>query len=217
MRILAVADIHGAYDNVSSLLERESSIDILVVGGDLTTFGTPHEATRAIRQFQEFGKPVLVVGGNMDPPELDETFDQLGVSINARGLILDDVGFFGVSGAPHSPMNTPNEIPEPEIMKRAVAGWREVEKAKRKVFVPHAPPYNTSVDKIGRGRHVGSTAVRAFIEERQPDVVICGHIHEAMGVDTIGKSRIVNCGPAGKGYYCVITLGEEIMVEQRGG
>jgi Icc-related predicted phosphoesterase len=216
MRILAVTDVHGAYSQVVSLLGLDA-FDVLVIGGDLTTFGNSKEASNAIRQFQEFQKPVLVVGGNMDPPDLDETFDHLGVSINARGVILNDVGFFGVSGAPFSPMNTPNEIPEEEIMKRADAGWHEVEKAKWKVFVPHAPPFNTSVDTIGKERHVGSSSVRTFIEEKQPDVVICGHIHESMGLDTIGKSRIVNCGPAGKGSHGIITIGESIVVEHKRG
>jgi hypothetical protein len=49
----------------------------------------------------------------------------------------------------------------------------------------------------------------------QPDVVICGHIHEAAGVDTIGRSRMVNCGPAHRGSYGLIDIAEQVTVAQR--
>jgi Predicted phosphoesterases, related to the Icc protein len=81
-----------------------------VIAGDLTTHGTAQEAETAIRQLQETAKPVLVVAGNMDPPELDDLFFRLGVSINGQGVIVDDVGFFGVSAAPLSPLGTELEF-----------------------------------------------------------------------------------------------------------
>jgi len=49
-----------------------------------------------------------------------------------------------------------------------------------------------------------STAVREFIEKYQPDIVVCGHIHESRAVDSIGKTRIVNVGMAEKGYFAII-------------
>jgi Icc-related predicted phosphoesterase len=152
----------------------------------------------------------------MDPPALDHTFEALGVSINARGVVINEIGFFGVSASPFTPMNTPYEISEDEILHRAEAGWKAVQSARVKVFVPHAPPRHTTVDAIMRGQHVGSAAVRSFIEQHQPDVVVCGHIHEARGVDTIGKTQIVNCGPAGKGYYAVLDIAEHVRIELRG-
>jgi len=85
LRILAVSDIHGSYDNVDVILSHELSCDVLIIGGDLTTYGTASEAAAAIKHIQSFGKPVFAVGGNMDPPQLDDTFVQLGVSINGRG------------------------------------------------------------------------------------------------------------------------------------
>ncbi|HEY4611923.1 MAG TPA: metallophosphoesterase [Bacteroidota bacterium] len=213
MRVLAFSDIHGSYKKVNEILARESGYDLILIAGDLTTVGSPKEAEDAIKLFQAHGKPVLAVAGNMDPPVLEKTFNALGVSINAKGVVYENVGFFGVSASPFTPMNTPYEISEEDILQRAEQGWGEVAKAHWKIFVPHAPPRDTTLDKIMMGRHVGSTAVRKFIDERQPDVVVCGHIHEARGMDTLGKSKIVNCGPAGKGYYAVIEVGAEVRIE----
>ena len=152
----------------------------------------------------------------MDPPNLEETFDRLKVSINGKAAIVGEAGFFGVSASPFSPLHTPYEISEEEIRRRAEEGWKRVQGARWKIFIPHAPPFDTKLDKIFAGAHVGSTAVRAFIDHYQPDVVVCGHIHEARGKDSIGKTQIVNCGPAGKGYYAVIELGDTISVENKG-
>jgi len=216
VKIIAFTDIHGSYKRVDEILRSESGYDVIVVGGDLTTVGSPREAEDAITLFRSHGKPVVAVAGNMDPPVLDQTFAELDISINGRGVVLDNVGFFGVSASPLSPLRTPYEITEEEIKRRAEAGWKDVQHAAWKVFVPHAPPKDTSLDKIRIGMHVGSIAVRKFVEEYQPHVVICGHIHEARGKDILGKTVIVNCGPAGKGSYVWIELGDTTSVENRG-
>lgn len=216
MRILAFTDIHGSYKKVEEILRRESVFDAVIIGGDLTTNGSAAEAEDAIRGFEAFGKPLLVVAGNMDPRKLEDTFNALGVSIDGKGRVINDVGFFGVSASPFTPMNTPYEISETEIGRRAEAGWIDLKSVRIRIFVPHAPPRDTTVDRIMIGMHVGSTAVRDFIERRQPDAVVCGHIHEARGQDMIGTTKIVNCGPAGKGYYAVVSIGNTVTIESCG-
>lgn len=213
MTILALADIHGAYDETARIIESNPSADVIIIAGDLTTYGKPAEAESAIVRLQRFGKPVFVVAGNMDPPELEGVFESLKVSLNGRGVVVGDVGFCGVSASPISPLMTPNEVSESEIAARAARGWKEISAARWKVFVPHAPPHNTRLDIIRSGRHVGSTAVRQFIEEFRPHAVVCGHIHEARGVDVVGTSKVVNCGPAGQGMYSIVRIGSSVEIE----
>jgi Icc-related predicted phosphoesterase len=213
LRILAITDIHGAYEKMESIVRREAASDMIVVGGDLTTFGTPDEAREAIERLQSFRKPVFVVGGNMDPLPLEDVFINLGVSINGRGVVTNGIGLFGVSGAPTSPLNTPHEIAEETIRLRAEHGWKEVREARVTIFVPHAPPYNTSLDRTYAGNNVGSRAVREFIEDHHPDLTICGHIHEAWGQDRIGTTVIVNCGQVGKGRYAIVDIDDGVHVQ----
>jgi len=215
MKVLAFTDIHGSYKKVGETLSRVSS-DVIVLGGDLTAAGTPAEVERVIVEWKKFGRPLLAVAGNMDSLEIDETLQAEGVSINGRGVMIGDVGFFGVSASPFSPLHTPYEISEEELAKRIDAGYRAVKGARVKVFVPHAPPHDTKVDKVFMGLHAGSKSVRQFIEREQPDVVICGHIHEGRGQDSIGNTKIVNCGPAGHGYYAIVEIGEEIKITNEG-
>ena len=211
MKILALTDIHGSYATAEKIIQKESA-DVVILGGDLTNVGTVKEVENAVKKFLSTAKQLFCVAGNMDLPQHDDAFVQLGVSINARGVIIDDVGFFGVSAAPHSPLHTPYEISEQEIAERIEQGFVQVKQSRYKVFVPHAPPYGTKVDIVHAGFHVGSTAVREFIELHKPDIVICGHIHEARGQDTIEQTKIVNCGPTGKGYYAIIEIADNIII-----
>ena len=76
-------------------------------------------------------------------------------------------------------------------------------------MISHAPPYGTKADAVPSGavaRHVGSYAVRRFIEAAKPVLAICGHIHEARCVDRLGGCTIVNPGPAKLGRYAIVKL-----------
>jgi len=77
----------------------------------------------------------------------------------------------------------------------------------RTIHLFHAPPYGTALDRIApRGRyeflpmpeHVGSTAIRRFIDAAQPHLVLCGHCHEAVVLgdykEDLGRTRCVNPG-----------------------
>jgi Icc-related predicted phosphoesterase len=212
MKILALTDIHGAYKRAKEIIDLNPS-DVVLIGGDLTTVGSVKEAEEALKLFQTQPGRLLCVSGNMDLPQHDEMMMREGVSINSMGVKVDGIGFFGVSGAPVSPMHTPYEIDEEEIARRIEKGFVQVRECPVKVFVPHAPPYGTRVDIIHLGIHVGSTAVRDFIEAAKPAVVVCGHIHEGRGQDILEESRIVNCGAAMNGYFATIELGKEIIIK----
>ncbi len=49
----------------------------------------------------------------------------------------------------------------------------------RTIYVCHAPPADTPLDQMPREKHVGSKAMRAFIEHHRPLLTLHGHIHEA--------------------------------------
>lgn len=70
---------------------------------------------------------------------------------------------------------------------------------KNTIYVIHAPPFNTKLDIITTGAHVGSKSVRQFIEKEQPPLTLHGHIHESPAMsgswkDKIGKTICINVG-----------------------
>jgi uncharacterized protein len=68
------------------------------------------------------------------------------------------------------------------------------------------------VARLHSGEHVGSAVIRAFVEREQPDLVLCGHIHESRGTDTIGRARIANPRPASAGHYALVEVNDELDV-----
>ena len=57
----------------------------------------------------------------------------------------------------------------------------------------------TKTDLLPSGKHVGSESLRKIIEEFQPTINLCGHIHESMAIDKIGKTTIINPGMLKRG------------------
>ncbi len=69
----------------------------------------------------------------------------------------------------------------------------------RTIFVCHSPARDTHCDVTHSRHHVGSRALRAFVERARPPLVLSGHIHESPRVsgrwrDTIGPTTLVNPG-----------------------
>lgn len=215
MKILAFTDVHGSYKKVEEIITLEHA-SVVLIGGDLTNVGTIKEAEIALNQFQSVSRNLFAVTGNMDLPKHDDLFSKMGISLNGSGVIVNGVGFFGASACPFSPLHTPNEVSEETILKMLQQGFQKIKDARIKIMLSHTPPYGTKVDIIHMGIHVGSTSVRDFVEEHQPDVVVCGHIHEGRGQDTIGKTKIINCGDANKGYYATIETGKEMIIDNKG-
>lgn len=114
--------------------------DLLIVGGDITTAGTADDAARAIEQWRPLAPRLLALAGNMDSPAIEARLAELGVSLDKRGIEFGDVGVFGVSAAPRSPLRTPYELDDDEIERRIEAGFAEVKDCRHKIFCPHAPP-----------------------------------------------------------------------------
>lgn len=84
----------------------------------------------------------------------------------------------------------------------ALAALAGAEGSPECLYVLHSPPHGTSCDVTRDGHHVGSRAIRAFIERLQPPLVLSGHIHESPTVskawhDRIGTSVVVNPGQFG--------------------
>jgi|SRR5919204_3445560 Icc-related predicted phosphoesterase len=213
MKLAYVVDVHGRPQAVAEAVQGIGEIDLLIVGGDITTGGSPDEAEQAVDSWRALAPRLLALAGNMDSAAIDARLAQLDIALDGRGVAFGDVGVFGVSAAPISPLRTPYELPDDELERRIRRGFANVEDCRVKVFCPHAPPAGTACDRLSSGEHVGSRVVRAFVEREQPDLVLCGHIHESRGMDAIGGSRIVNPGPVSAGHYAVVVVDGDVEVQ----
>jgi Icc-related predicted phosphoesterase len=212
MRIAYLVDVHDRFDAVPTAMAQLGAVDLLIIGGDITTGGTPDEAARAVEDWRPLAPRLLALAGNMDSAAIDARLAELDVALDSRGFTFGDVGVFGVSGAPKSPLHTPYELADDELTRRIEDGFQAVKDSRVKIFCPHAPPSDTVCDRIPSGKHVGSAVIRAFIERAQPDLTLCGHIHEARGTDRIGRTEVVNPGPVRAGHYALVEVDGDVAV-----
>ncbi len=204
MRIIAFGDIHMEYDQAATIPEIDRA-DLVIITGDFTNYGGREDAAKVLRAIRNLNPNVLAVMGNLDNPSVHEFLVEEGISIHGTGLTIGGAAIFGVGGSNITPFDTPTEFSEEELKKIVEQAHSEVADQPVKILVSHTPPLNTVTDKINSGANVGSSAIREFIEDVQPDFCLTGHIHEAKGTDKIGKTLILNPGMlSGPGWIEVI-------------
>ncbi len=206
MRILAISDIHGELYKTKKLLALVESRepDLIVVAGDITRFGPAKAAYDIFDALKKTNRRIVAITGNADSRDVERIIRKKDLDIHNKAVVIDKIGFVGFSGPTTLQMGN-FAITNYDRINYTLA---DLSGCERRVLVSHVPPSNTKLDAVFSGEHVGSDFLRDVIEEAQPNLVICGHIHEARGVDRIGKTTIINPGALCDGYAAMIELGE---------
>jgi Icc-related predicted phosphoesterase len=209
MRIVAFGDLHMALGAWGTATAPETA-DLVVVTGDLTNFGHRREAQQMLEGiWKRHTGPLLALPGNLDHRDVGDYLSERGINLHGRGRLMNGgIGFFGLGGSNLTPFHTPLEFSEEELARFLAEGHHQVRSAAVQVLVSHVPPYGTQTDRLADGTHVGSPAVRDFIERLQPDLCLCGHIHESRGEDRLGKTRILNPGMIKDGGWIGVNIGK---------
>jgi uncharacterized protein len=204
VRLVCFGDIHMAFRAIERLAPALREADCAILTGDLTHFGDPPDAFRVVDAVRAHCPNVLAVTGNLDMPWVIDAFRTAGISLHGEGRRLGRLGLFGCGGSNITPMDTPTELEEEELRNVLERGHAEVADAPCRVMICHTPPYDTRLDRLLNGTPVGSPAVRAFLEARQPDLAIVGHIHEGRGMDRVGGTLVLNAGALRDGGFVLV-------------
>lgn len=193
---MIIADIHDALDKVKAL--RSVDRDAALVAGDFTYSWSAESARRALEELAA-GSPVFYVAGNMDP-DISSLAVEGARYIHGIVAELEEYKLAGLSYV--------DDGGAAEVLRRYVG-------ARPLIVLSHAPPRGV-LDKTFAGTHIGSRALRDFAEREAPVLIASGHVHEARGVERLGKTVVVNAGPLMRGYYAVAELrGWEAEVETK--
>ena len=188
MRVYAVADIHGKNERFERVRDNLSDLkaDILVLAGDISNFTKPG---KILSRFNALPVPVLVIRGNSDLKRVDHLFTAFPncIPIHAVCTYIRSIPFVGISGTFPIPFRSRICFNEKMHLKKV-----EPLVSTQTVLVTHTPPYGYQDLVMGRF-HAGSMGLRKLINKCQPQVLICGHIHESDGMSVVGKTRVVNC------------------------
>ncbi len=160
------------------------------------------------------GVTIYSMPGNDDPAVVDDVilgegderfrFVEGEIVEIAPGHEMASTGYTNLT-----PWHTHREYSEEEIADRLRSLTDRLSSPHTAISNLHVPPYNSGLDtapllgqdlkiKTGVGglqtAPVGSTAVRAAIEEHQPLLSLHGHIHESGRTVHIGRTTVINAG-----------------------
>jgi len=196
MKILAASDIHKDISLAKRLADRavKEDVDAILLAGDFSNhLGDMEGVLGAIAQS---GKKVFLVPGNHDNPTEIDVLTEIYNMVNVHGYAVEHehLGIFG-----HSAVNCGMfSMPEHEVLDVLRKSFKYVKHKEKKIMMTHIHPSGSTIEKFSNFV-VGSGAVRKAIEELQPDIAICGHVHEAEGIEEkIGKTRVINVCRRGK-------------------
>jgi Icc-related predicted phosphoesterase len=215
VRILGFSDFHNKASSIrqASRIVSVEHPDVIVVSGDLAN-ADMRGAKYILEELSRYSSPVLFVPGNMDHPALANwKDDDRVICLHGKRMFLSGVWFIGLGGAITSHFVTPFEFDEVEARRILTCAIQP--NLNPVILVSHCPPRDTELDLAFGRWHVGSKAVRSFVEENSPALVICGHIHEARGIDQIGTTSIVNVGVTAHGDYASISFSDSLKIELR--
>lgn len=164
----------------------------------------------AARKLEGTGMRVYVAPGNDDQFEVDDIIRQSRFVTLAEGEVIELAGGHEMIASGWSnptPWNTHREEPEEQLAARYQAMIERLKHPHSAIFNIHVPPYASNLDEApeldeqlrpkyaGNAlKPVGSTALRAAIEQHQPLLSLHGHIHEGRGHARIGRTLCINPG-----------------------
>lgn len=210
MRFLVLSDIHGR-ERVADWANKKISelgADAVIVLGDITHFGP---ADWAASFLSRLNAPIYAIPGNCDPPLVLDYIPKSANLLHARSMKVGNDTFIGLGGSNPTIFDTPFELEEEEI-ESTLRPLMEHDA----VLITHAPPKGIN-DMVPSGQHVGSTAIKALVDEYRPKVVLSGHIHEARGIVKEHGTLFMNPGPAKDSYSGFLDLDgkvEAVLLEK---
>jgi uncharacterized protein len=201
--------IVGEYDELKALTdetERERAFRRVVLDS------IAHWVELAEDRLRGSGVRCFITPGNDDYTEVDDALQGSDVVeyVEGRCVALDDDHEMITTGYSNiTPWRSPRELTEEELQRYVERMASSVAEPAHMIAVLHPPPFGTELDKApeideefrvqmegGQPKmtSVGSTAVRAVLEEYQPLLGLHGHVHESRAAQRLGRTTCINPG-----------------------
>jgi len=202
--ILIFCDTHGEQDFNERIVEyaKKHRPMFIICAGDFTTMNRNME--EYLTEFNELGIPFLVIHGNHESEEkikdmLEEIYLKNIVFVHKNLVKFKGFCITGYGGGGFS-----QRYIELDKYTDVLADDMKDLLCKFKIFVSHAPIYNTKLDNLN-GYHRGSESARETLEKINFDLCICGHFHENEKlIDKVDTTTVINPGREG----AIITLSD---------
>jgi Icc-related predicted phosphoesterase len=219
VRVAACADVHCRTDRpnpaVDAFAALDDQADLLLIAGDLTTYGVPEEAQVLADACRDLSLPIYVVLGNHDwhcnrADEVTAVLEEAGVHVLDRTWGIEEIngldvgivgakGFIGGFAGSHLP-----DFGEPSlrgVYREASAEVEGIERGLcevancplRIVLMHYAPTSETLVgEPEGIWTFLGTDRLAAPLIDHAPDLVVHGHAHAGTFAGKVGEVAVYN-------------------------
>lgn len=204
MRIAAAGDVHATESKRAQLerafAELDPDVDLVLLAGDLTTYGEPEQAAVVADAVRDVAVPIVTVLGNHDwhsnrAHDVVDVLTNAGVTVLERSWTIVDVrgtgvGIVGtkgfVGGFPDSQLP---DFGEPSLRRVYAETSEEIEAIERgleaiahcpiRIVLLHYAPTSTTLEGEPRTiwAFLGTDRMAPPIGRHRPDLVLHGHGH----------------------------------------
>ena len=91
MIVVAISDTHGDVGVLEPFAGAFEAADVVLITGDLTTFGGRREAARVVEAVRRHNPTVLAIAGNCDYFDVDGYLEKEGISLHGSSRVLNGV------------------------------------------------------------------------------------------------------------------------------
>jgi len=207
MKILVVSDLHYSLPQFDWLVKVAPTYDLVLIAGDLLdieSFVDPETQIIVVLKYLTRLRGltrVVVCSGNHD-------LDGRGANGEKQALWMNMVKRLAISADGDTTfadgvMITVCAWWDGPLTQKAI-GRQFADALQYRdglwIWVYHAPPNNSPISWSDIDRHFGDPALNGWIATYAPDLVICGHVHEApfsrqgSWVDRMGQTWVFNAG-----------------------
>ncbi len=198
MKIVALSDTHGQHNRL--MLPKG---DLIIHAGDISKRGAEFEVVDFLKWFSALDFPYKIfIAGNHDFFFERESAEKIMSMIPENVIYLNDsstiINGIKIWGSPVQPWFYDwafNRHRGEPIRKH----WKLIP-ADTDILITHGPVAGI-LDKTVGGESVGCKDLLERIEEINPLVHICGHIHEAYGTKKLKDTKFINCSILDEHYF----------------
>lgn len=194
MKLFATSDIHGNKKIIDKLSIIAPEVDLILICGDIGGKNFSHKSFRQFSECQKHDADYLtsfLKSTNTESRFIlgnDDWFDYEDSHYLQNPERINSLLFIPFEYVLITPFNTNREANDNKLEYEL----NKLNADRNTIMVAHTPPLGAG-DTLFNGLHCGSHSVRSWIEEIQPKIWLCGHIHENNSSNYIGNTLVLNC------------------------
>jgi Icc-related predicted phosphoesterase len=207
MRVLLVSDLHYSLKQLDWVVRVADEFDMVVIAGDMLSIASAVEPDAQIAVVLEYlariaTKTTLAAcSGNHDLNTENQFGERAAVWLDAARAngIHTDGSTVATDDVLISVFPWWDGPKTRALVDEAFAGDAELVGDRLWIWVYHAPPDASPTSWTGK-RNYGDADLNAWIEQYEPALVLCGHVHQAPFMDggawshRLGNTWVVNSG-----------------------